>query len=123
MTDLNETIQALREANRKEKMFSGEEACLVLSSECVDALLSAASRADTAERELRETNVRVARMREAIESAEGKFGAYFEYYGVEHESFEDADDDECPEDSTCACPLVVGVNDAFADLRRARECK
>lgn len=36
---------------------------------------------------------------------------YFEHNGADHE------DNECPEDDTCECPIVVAVNEAFEAAR------
>ena len=43
-----------------------------------------------------------------------KLENFFEEYGAEHL-------EDCPEDSTCECPLVVDINSAFSELRSALE--
>lgn len=45
-----------------------------------------------------------------LPKVEGEFAAYFSANSAEHV-------DDCPEDDTCECPLVCGVNHAFGSLR------
>lgn len=51
-----------------------------------------------------------AKLRE-VEVAYGALAAYFGHWSAEHE------DPDCPEDDTCSCPLVQGVNRAMQTLK------
>jgi len=53
---------------------------------------------------------RVAELENATRFSLAKFENYFEEYGAEHV-------EDCPEDDTCACPLVIEVNRAFKALK------
>jgi hypothetical protein len=68
---------------------------------------AALSRCAALQGHLADAQAQVAVMREAV-------GALIDWQGVTHE------DDDCPEDDTCRCPIVVKVNAAFrTDAGRA----
>lgn len=50
----------------------------------------------------------------ALRSVETDIGEYFRFHGAEHE------EEDCPEDDGCECPLVQGVNRGFATLIRVQ---
>ncbi len=46
----------------------------------------------------------------ALRKVKAAFERYFVHYSAEH------DDDDCPGDDTCECPMVLGVEEAFREL-------
>ena len=61
----------------------------------------------------------VQELRSRISEATRLLKEYFDCYGVQHSEDEIPDEDVpgsyhvCPEDDTCNCPLVCGINRAF----------
>lgn len=70
--------------------------------------------------EVRRLRELLQQVRTAYQRHDRSLQDYFDTHGVDHDTYIDDDGDaqDCPEDDTCDCPLIVAMNSTEKELRK-----